>query len=206
VRAKKVPERSQQILPTAQSWPSKIRATKTVSVQRLWKNDAQEDRLKTSIISYIGGFLIRKWKKKHDCKDCYDSLTVDSPNNIFFAYKQFADASAGLQRPSSLLVKALCTLEDIFMANYSDLFPLPFLLKRLLQISFSVPFAVNSCHPELRDFLFRHFLFLRIHHQCKLLTQAVKNDRHKCQKKAKHVGIIAANLRRRSINILNKKR
>ena len=122
--------------------------------------------------------IIRKWKKINDFTDCLATLSYPSLPNYFLTHKQFKHAINGLQRPASGIVIALSSLETLFMANYASFFPLSSLLSRFLQLSSSVHFPPTPCHPHLREFIFTSFFKIRIHHQCKLLTQSVKDNKH----------------------------
>jgi hypothetical protein len=122
--------------------------------------------------------------------------------NAFILRKQYQYITHGLQKPSSLLVNALLTIEIIFLKQYLAFFSQACILKRFLSASRSVYFPAPPCHPHLREYFFTSFFKLRIHHQCKLLTLSVRDNKHKSQKKAKHIGIIAGKLKRRSLKTL----
>jgi hypothetical protein len=129
-----------------------------------------------------------------------------SAANVFIDHKQYKDAVVGLQRPSEIVTSTLVTLEHIFMSNYSAFFMLPGVLNNFLNVAMSVSFPHMPCHPDVRAFFFKTFFKLRIHHQCKLLTLAVKDNKHKAQRKAKHIGLIAKNLKSRALHTLQNSR
>jgi hypothetical protein len=187
-----------------QKLPS-TRATKSDCINRLWQPHERIDKeLQTCILTYIGGSIVRRWSKKWPCEVCLSLISNPSVTNPFFKHKQYAHTIHGLQRPSCAVTNSLSILENVFITHYDAFFSLPFVLKRFLQASKSVHFPQSPCHPNLRDFFFTAFFKLRIHHQCKLLTLAVKDNKHKAQKKAKHIGIIAGRLKRRSVQTLLK--
>lgn len=64
-----------------------------------------------------------------------------------------------------------------------------------LQSSESVSFPDMACHPEVRTYFFKSYFRLRIHHQCRLLSQAVWSNKHSATRKAKNLNIVAGNMR-----------
>jgi hypothetical protein len=170
---------------------------------RLWQPGKRTDKeLQTCILSYIGGSIVRKWRKKCSCEICLSFISNATATNLFIKHKQYTHTIHGLERPSSAVTNSLSILETVFMTHYDDYFCLPFVLKRFLEASKTVYFPEPPCHPNLRAFFFSSFFTLRIHHQCKLLTLAVKDNKQKAQKKAKHIGIIAGKLKKRSVKTL----
>ncbi len=149
------------------------------------------------IVGYIGGYILNKWRKKHNCGTCAAFLSNSSSPNTFITHKQYKDAIVGLQRPSDMVTSTLMTLECVFMANYASFFCLPSVIHCFMSAATSVSFPHVPCHPEIRDFIFKTFFTLRTHHQCKLLTQSVRQNKHKAQRKSKHIGIIATKLKAR---------
>lgn len=130
------------------------RASKTVSVSRLWQGNSLVDlRLQTCILSYIGGSIVRKWRRRNKCNDCLSLVSNSTNSTVFFKHKQYKNVTHGLQKPSALLVNALSTLETIFSTHYLSLFSSQSqIIKRCFIESQSVYFPTPPCHPHLRDF------------------------------------------------------
>jgi hypothetical protein len=183
------------------------RSSKSASVTSLWQERGGyvNQVLQKCILSYIGGAIIRRWKKSHVCLQCQTLLCNPAATNQFLIHKQFEHTLVGLQYPSELVVTTLTHLETLFMGNYSTFFSRPSVLSQFLDASVSIAFPQTTCHPQLRHFIFNSYFFIRIRHQCKLLTLSVKDNKYKAQKKAKHIGIIARNLKRRSVRSLNRR-
>jgi hypothetical protein len=194
---------------TANSPPKKVllsRASKSASVTSLWQERGErvDQALQKCILTYIGGAIVRRWKGKNVCQQCQSMLCAPAPHNIFLKHKQFEYCRIGLQHPSEIVVTALSQLETIFMANYATFFHRPSVVSHFLHASSSIAFPQAGCHHQLRLFVFRSYFLLRIRHQCKLLTLSVRENKHKAQQKAKHIGLIATNLKRRSLRFLNR--
>jgi hypothetical protein len=175
---------------------------KAASVRKLWSDptDMQNVRLRRCILNYIGGSIIKKWKKKNSCQSCISLLCNFSITNEFLKNKQFVHAVIGLQQPSQCVVTFLESLETLFIHNYTTFFNRTSVMASFLQFSSSAYFPYSPCHPELRKFLCCQYFVIRIHHQCRLLTRALKANPLKAQKKAKRIGFIAHTLKRRCIN------
>jgi hypothetical protein len=190
---------------TVQGRATQSRASKSISVTRLWQgNEVVDKKLQTCILSYIGGSIIRKWRRKNQCVDCLAIVSNSMVTNAFFKHKEYKFKTHGLQRPSNVLVNAMSTMETIFLNQYLSFFSQTSILKRFMHASRSVYFPAPPCHPHLREFFFVSFFKIRIFHQCKLLTLSVRDNKYKTAKKAKHLGIIARKLKRRSMKILIK--
>jgi hypothetical protein len=182
------------------------RESKSASVCSLWqeRGGRVDQALQKCILTYIGGAIVRRWKRKNICQQCQLLLCSPGLTSQFLKYKQFQHCRIGLQHPSELVVNALTQLETIFMANYTTFFNHPSVVSIFLNVSSFIAFPQPACHPQLRQFLFHSYFIIRIRHQCKLFTLSVRDNKHKAQTKAKHIGLIAKNLKRRSLHTLNR--
>jgi hypothetical protein len=165
------------------------REAKAMSVNNMWTTDKRTDcQLQKCVLSYIGGSILRQWKKSVGCEKCVTALMETTIHNVFLKNKQFGHCKPGqgLIQPTPLLLNTLCTLENIFISYYSAYFCKHRVLLHLMNSCLSVSFITPLCHSNLREFIFKKFI-IRIHHQCKLMTRTVKAGLRR--KTYRHVGL-----------------
>jgi hypothetical protein len=127
------------LLDTVHGMPTLNRASKSMSVTRLWQEKEHTDKkLQTCILSYIGGSIVRKWRRRNPCDDCLSIISNSMETNAFFKHKEYKFITHGLQKPSSLVVNALSTLETVFLNQYLALFSRTCILKGFMNASRSV--------------------------------------------------------------------
>lgn len=156
------------------------RLTKSTGIAKLWAAKARGNTfLRSCILSYIGGFILRQWNRKIGCSICLLKLKQDNQHrnlNVFIKNKNYKNSPKGLQTISPGVLTSLITLETIFMDCINECLPRPNVLVTYLQLTTSVAFPLSTCHPEVRDFFFKTFFQIRIRHQCRLITRRLKQN------------------------------
>jgi hypothetical protein len=173
--------------------------TKSNSLSNIWDSGSgQNSQLLLCILSYIGGSIIQQCRRKLRCDNCVAALAEKRLNNIFLKYKKYTHCkeNGGLLQPIPVILTALVRLENIFISNYSTFFREKCVLSQFMNVAASVSFLSTPCHPNLKNFVFKRFFIIRIHHQCKLLTRAIRDNKMKSTKKAKQLGFLIQNLKR----------
>ena len=149
---------------------STSRSSKSDSVSHLWKSQANVDTTRQAcILSYIGGYIIRSWKRKHSCELCCCNWRL-------FLFQRFLEAQAislCYYKPSASIIKLFSNVNYTWV-YFSYTLCFLFLLtiySGSLFANFGVSFSQPTCHPRLSSFLCKFscqlFLKLCIYHQCK---------------------------------------
>jgi hypothetical protein len=149
--------------------------------------------------TYIGGYILSKWLQQNPCQVCRAALCSSLCTSDYIRRKTYAVVDTGLTEPSSEVIDALASLEVIFDANYARLMLCPPITSSLLQLSSHVPFPFLSCGCMSRDFVFRKYFIIRLHHQCHLLSQYVKGNKQCARKHNKNIHVLATKLRNRAL-------
>ena len=109
----------------------------------------EENLVSKNAITYVCGYLLKKYLEKHTCATCSGALTkqdFDSPNELlchFKAYDTNKQQFGGLTVPAPALVQYISKAEQIFIKTFPELLSQPGIAKQLITI---IPkFHVQEC-------------------------------------------------------------
>jgi len=149
------------------------------------------DHLNDQAVTYVSGYITRKWLRKNPCPDCRTLLNKDTVSCPFLRYKEYTSVRVGLTKPATLIKRALSAVERVFTSKWDETCRERGVMRRFLDLTKHIPFPTSPCHPHMRDFFVRSYLRLRIHQKCRLMTLAVRSQR-------KHVLAIGTHLKKRA--------
>lgn len=72
-------------------------------------------RFSEDVVAYIGGYIVRIVSKQLTCDGCLDILLDDEASSILIIIKD----NGGLLRPSSFVIRLLCSAEEAFRLDQS---------------------------------------------------------------------------------------
>ena len=146
-------------------------------------------------IQYVAGWLLLKASraKTLECSSCKDALIGTAEDQrSFMKCKTYRYVVSGLLTPSDALVRVVGKWEGTFVATFNANKTARHImtgLKAVLQNAHPLNF-VPQCHRDsIENELASCFVRLRLHHACKLINRAVRDDaRRKSLRKMTKLG------------------
>ena len=140
--------------------------------------------VKENIINFIGGFLVRKIKKKTNCENCHASTWNSTPVlshstlMTYFKAQDNPETFGSLYVPSEHLYSALACMENSFDKMFNQIYHMPKILQRLRRSYKHHLSNMNfpDCH-NIRDLIIDTFCKMRVY-------RAIKNMNEDIEKKA----------------------
>lgn len=126
----------------------------------------------TEILTYLSGYLAHKQIVKLKCPSCKELLKEENSISRIIQIKTIPGAT--LTEPTKPVVELLVACEQVFVANYLNLFYQSSVVANLIEMAKDIYFETKPCHPDLKKILIKDFMILRCRQQCRLVTQWLK--------------------------------
>ena len=146
----------------------------------------KKESIQNDVIHYISGYCIKKLFLKNpevfSCEDCYQSLCDISNESLFQKHKTFKNAKCGLLSPSKLLVILVNQWEKIFQEKIDCYFTKYNVSKCFYKLFIKQKIVLRLCSShknKVLNFLYKHYLRVRLHHEGKMQSQKLKSDKLK---------------------------